>query len=70
MVNLKNPPSCIDWLNSISEQKDEHFLISCDIKGNIFKWNITTGQHVRYFPENKPITQIRSHSNVPIIAVG
>lgn len=61
----QNTPTCLDWL-----QIDSKFVISGDCKGNIFKWNIDTNYHCRYFPENRQITQLKSSPNKPIIAVG
>jgi WD40 repeat protein len=46
------------------------FLVSCDVKGNIYKWNLNTNEHFRYFPENKPITQVKSCKSHSLIAVG
>ena len=62
-------PTCLDWLN-FDENTSDSILVSCDSKGNIFKWNLTTNAHIRYFPENKPITQVRSCPNKWIVAVG
>ena len=49
---------------------NEPILISCDIKGNIFKYNLTTGSHCRYFPENKPISQLKTCPNSHLVAIG
>ncbi|CAF1058444.1 unnamed protein product, partial [Brachionus calyciflorus] len=65
----QNSPSCIDWIR-ISDASSDPILLSCDIKGNIFKWNLNTGEHIRYFPENKPITQIKILENSYKTAVG
>ena len=62
----QNPPSCLDWLRVAEDSQP--CLVSCDIKGNIYKWSVSTGEHVRFFPENKPITQVASKST--LIAVG
>ena len=48
----------------------ESFLVSCDVKGNIYKWNLNNNEHFRYFPENKPITQVKSCKSHNLIAVG
>ena len=48
----------------------DSFLISCDVKGNIYKWSLNTNEHLRYFPENKPITQVKSCKSHNLIAVG
>ncbi len=69
----QNVPTCLDWLKfDIKEEESQIDLIlfSCDFKGNIFKWNLNTNSHTRYFPENKPITQVKSCPNKHIIAVG
>ena len=66
---MKNSPICLDWIRNEKTSTDLA-LVSCDIKGNIFKWNLNTNQHFRYFPENKPITQIKSKENSFIVAVG
>lgn len=63
----QNAPTCLDWIR-IEEQ--DPIVLSCDTKGNIFKWNVNTSQHARYFPENKPITQIKILSNSFKTAVG
>ena len=64
---MKNQPTCLDWLDI---DENCHELISGDIKGNIFKWNMNTNTHVRYSPENKPITQLKSCKNKYLVAVG
>ncbi|RNA10723.1 gem-associated 5 [Brachionus plicatilis] len=63
----QNPPTCLDW---IRVQSLDPTLLSCDIKGNIFKWNLNTNHHVRYFPENRPITQIKILENSFKTAIG
>lgn len=63
----QNSPSCIDWIRL---DQPEPILLSCDLKGNIFKWNLNTNEHVRYFPENKPITQIKTLDNTFKTAIG
>lgn len=63
----QNAPTCLDWIRI--EELDP-IVLSCDIKGNIFKWNVNTNHHVRYFPENKPITQIKILENSFKTAVG
>ncbi len=61
----------MDWLEFDHETVQKPLiLVSCDIKGNIFKWDLTTNEHIRYFPENKPITQLKSCPNSFKIAVG
>lgn len=61
----------MDWLEFEHETTQKPLiLVSCDIKGNIFKWNLITNEHVRYFPENKAITQLKSCPNTFKIAVG
>lgn len=63
----QNAPTCLDWIRIESQ---DPILISCDIKGNIFKWHLNTNHHVRYFPENKPITQVKILENSFKTAVG
>ncbi len=63
----------MDWLDhpdSLNEDNLNKILISCDIKGNIFKWNVKSNESVRYFSENKPATQIKACPNSYLIAVG
>lgn len=64
----QNIPTCLDWLDL--DSGNELILISGDIKGNLFKWNVNTNANVRYFPENKPITQLKSCKNQYLIAIG
>jgi len=68
----QNVPVCLDWLQLDSNENTSNnmFLLSSDIKGNIFKYNIHTSAHTRYFPENKPISQMRVCPNSYIAAVG
>lgn len=72
LFKFKNSPTCLDWLRFTSgeDHAGELILLSCDVKGNIYKWNLNTNEHVRYFPENKPITQIRSRADSYTVAVG
>ena len=65
---LKNQPTCLDWLDIAD--CNESILISGDIKGNVFKWNMSTNTHVRYFPENKPITQLKACYNKYLVSIG
>jgi WD40 repeat protein len=66
----QNTPTCIDWLH-LPPSEEQNILVSCDIKGNIFKWNCETGAHVRYFPENKAITQVKAcPGQSHLIAIG
>ena len=69
---LKNIPTCVDWLqlNETGTVLEEPILVSCDIKGNIFKYNLNKASHTRYFPENKPIVQLKACPNSYLIAVG
>lgn len=61
----QNIPTSLDWII------DENFLLSGDNKGNLFKFNHSTKSHARYFPENKPITQLKtSNHNFFIVAIG
>ncbi len=64
----QNVPVCLDWLDL--DSSEEAVLLSCDLKGNIFKYNVYTSAHTRYFPENKPISQIRTCPNSYLAAVG
>lgn len=58
----------VDWLKL--SDSSEPILISCDIKGNIFKYSLATSLHCRYFPENKPISQLKTCPNSFLVAVG
>lgn len=44
--------------------------MSCDSKGNIYKYNLKTAENTRYYPDNKPITQISAQPGTHIVAVG
>ncbi len=61
-------PTCLDWF--VIDNSSDMLIISGDNKGNIFKWNAQTNDHVRYFPDNKPITQIKTCENQCLAAVG
>jgi hypothetical protein len=66
-------PVCVDWMllnsNELTVLNDP-ILVSCDIKGNLFKYNINTNSHARYFPENKPISQLKTCPGKHLIAIG
>ena len=68
LILFKNEPTCLDWLDL--DDSDELVVISGDVKGNIFKWNMNTNSYARYFPENKPITQLRTCKNKYLVSVG
>lgn len=60
--------TCIGWLK---ESEPCQIVVSADLKGNIFKYNLVTSVHNRYYPEsNKPITQLSTHPDRPITAFG
>ena len=65
----QNVPTCLDWLD-VQNVGHSFFLVSGDNKGNIFKWSPITNTHVRYFPENKPITQLKACQQGSLVAVG
>ena len=65
----QNFPTCLDWLDG-PKTGQSFFLVSGDNKGNIFKWSPIVNTHVRYFPENKPVTQIRACPQGSLVAVG
>lgn len=64
--------TCIGWLKDPNEaQENCRTIVSADLKGNIFKYNLSTSVHNRYYPDsNKPITQMSIHPHQPWAAVG
>lgn len=63
-------PVCVDWLSFDDSTTNDPILVSCDIKGNIFKYNLSSNLHTRYFPENKHISQLKTCPGKHLVAIG
>lgn len=69
-THKKSSVTCIGWLRDPTEP-NACILVSCDVKGNIFKYNMSTCVHNRYYPESgKHITQMSTHGERSLAAVG